>query len=350
MSSTTESVATGQLARWWERCADGRVRCVLCPRFCTLRDGQRGFCFVRANSGGELRLTTYGRSSGFAIDPVEKKPLNHFLPGSRVLSFGTAGCNLGCKFCQNWEISKSREWDSLAAEALPEEIASAAASSACASVAFTYNDPVIFAEYAIDTARACRAKGIHPIAVTAGYIEPGPAREFFASMDAANIDLKGFTEEFYRKVTGGRLSTVLTTLQIAQDSGCWVEITTLLIPGLNDSDEEIAAMAEWIVSHLGPDVPHHFSAFHPDFRMMDRPPTPPETLKRAREIAMRSGEHFVYTGNISDPRGQSTYCPRCGAVAVKRNWYVTEVVGVNARADGTGTCTHCGTKLPGVWR
>jgi pyruvate formate lyase activating enzyme len=324
---------------------DGRVKCLLCPRLCTLRDGQRGFCFVRANSGGELRLTTYGRSSGFAVDPVEKKPLNHFLPGSRVLSFGTAGCNLGCKFCQNWEISKSREWDSLAVQASPEDIADAAVNSGCESVAFTYNDPVIFAEYAIDAARACRARTVHPIAVTAGYIEPGPAGEFFASMDAANIDLKGFTEDFYRTVTGGRLSTVLDTLRIAQDSGCWIEITTLLIPGLNDSDDEIAAMSEWIVGHLGPNVPHHFSAFHPDFRMSDRPPTPPGSVRRAREIAMRCGERFVYTGNIHDPNGQATYCPKCGAVVVQRDWYVTNVVGINAH----GACTRCGTELPGVW-
>jgi pyruvate formate lyase activating enzyme len=280
---------------------------------------------------------------------VEKKPLNHFLPGSRVLSFGTAGCNLGCKFCQNWEISKSREWDSLAAQASPDQIAEAARGSGCESVAFTYNDPVIFAEYAIDTARACRARGIHPIAVTAGYIEPGPAREFFRSMDAANIDLKGFTDDFYRKVTGGRLSTVLDTLRIAQDSGCWIEITTLLIPGLNDSDEEVAEMSDWIVGHLGPNVPHHFSAFHPDFRMLDRPPTPPETLKRAREIAMRGGERYVYTGNVYDPRGQATYCPHCGSVVVERDRYSADVVGLDAAVDGSATCRTCGKGIPGVW-
>lgn len=341
--------SVGHAARWWHATSDGRVRCELCPRYCTLHEGQRGFCFVRANVGGQLVLTTYGRSSGFAIDPVEKKPLNHFLPGSRVLSFGTAGCNLGCKFCQNWEISKSREWDALAVEASPTAIADAALASGCASVAFTYNDPVIFAEYAIDTARACRERGVHPIAVTAGYIEPEPAAEFFAAMDATNIDLKGFTDDFYRKVTGGRLDTVLQTLQIAQQVGTWVEITTLLIPGLNDSDEELAAMSAWIVAHLGPDVPHHFSAFHPDFRMRDRPPTPPETLTRARLIAMAGGEHYVYTGNVFDPPGQSTYCPACGGVVVERDRYVARVTGLNVAGDGSAACAACGTPIPGRW-
>lgn len=339
----------GHVAQWWETTADGRVQCNVCPRFCKLRDGQRGFCFVRMNEGGRLVLDTYGRSSGFAVDPVEKKPLNHFLPGSDVLSFGTAGCNLGCKFCQNWTISTSRQFDSLGQEASPRQIALTARRLGCESVAFTYNDPTIFAEYAIDTANACRDEGVHPIAVTAGYIEEAPRRALFDAMDAANVDLKGFTEDFYRKVTGARLSTVLDTLEYVNNSDCWLEITTLLIPGKNDSDEEITAMSRWIVANLGADVPHHFSAFHPAHRMKDVPPTPPSTLKRARQIAMAEGERYVYTGNTYDPAGQSTYCPTCGAVVVERDGYRVGALNLDLGEGGSATCERCRTTIPGVW-
>lgn len=340
---------TAHVAQWWQTTADGRVQCDLCPRECKLRDGQRGFCFVRMNQGGQLVLDTYGRSSGFAVDPVEKKPLNHFLPGSSVLSFGTAGCNLGCKFCQNWTISTSRQFDSLGQEASPTQVAATARRLGCRSVAFTYNDPTIFAEYAIDTAHACREAGVHPIAVTAGYINEQPRRALFDAMSAANIDLKGFTEHFYRQVTGARLSTVLETLEYVRGSTCWLEITTLLIPGKNDSDEEIAAMARWIVRNLGPDVPHHFSAFHPAHRMMDVPPTPPATLKRAREIAMGEGERYVYTGNIHDPEGQSTYCFNCKAVLLQRDRYRTQEGPLDVNEDGSGKCGICSARLPGVF-
>ena len=335
-------------ARWWEKTADGRVRCHLCPRLCTLREGQRGYCFVRKNEGGALVLDTYGRSSGFAVDPVEKKPLNHFLPGSAVLSFGTAGCNLGCKFCQNWEISTSREFDSLAAEASPEQIADLAVRLGCASVAFTYNDPVIFAEYAIDAAIACRERGVAPIAVTAGYISAEPRAEFFSHMAATNVDLKGFTEEFYKKVTGARLDVVKQTLEYVRETSTWLEITTLLIPGKNDSDEEIEAMSRWITGNLGDDVPHHFSAFHPDNRMRDVPPTPPATLRRAREIALAGGEKYVYTGNIYDPAGQSTTCPTCGNAVIERDRYRVR----RTRLDVTGTagrCGRCAAPIPGIF-
>lgn len=339
----------GHVAKWWTTTDDGRVRCHLCPRLCTLRDGQRGFCFVRMNQGGQLILDTYGRSSGFVVDPVEKKPLNHFLPGSRAYSFGTAGCNLGCKFCQNWEISTSREFDSLASEASPTQIAEVARLLSCESVAFTYNDPIIFAEYAIDTAIACREQGVHSIAVTAGYICDEPSREFFPVMSAANIDLKGFTDKFYRKMTGGRLSTVLDTLEYVHSTDCWLEITTLLIPGLNDSDEELTAMSRWIVDHLGPDVPHHFSAFHPAHRMMDVPPTPPETLTRARAIAMGEGENYVYTGNVFDPAGQSTYCPTCQDAVITRDRYWVTGTNLVVAEGGSATCGTCGTAIPGVF-
>jgi pyruvate formate lyase activating enzyme len=332
-------------ARYWHRTGDGRIQCDVCPRRCRLREGQRGFCFVRACEGGELVLTTYGRSSGFCVDPIEKKPLNHFLPGTPVLSFGTAGCNLGCKFCQNWDISKSREWDTLADAASPEAISHTALRLGCRSVAFTYNDPVIFLEYAVDVADACHALGIRTVAVTAGYVSPGARGELFAHMDAANIDLKAFSEGFYEKVCAGHLVPVLDTLEhVARETDVWLEITTLLIPGLNDSDEEVGALAGWIETRLGPDVPLHFSAFHPDWRMRDRPPTPPATLTRAREVALERGLRFVYTGNVHDPAGQSTYCSACGALLIERDWYE-----LGAWNLAGGCCATCGAPCPGVF-
>ncbi|HEX7465984.1 MAG TPA: AmmeMemoRadiSam system radical SAM enzyme [Usitatibacter sp.] len=330
--------------RWWHRLDDGRVQCDLCPRDCRLHEGQRGACFVRARVGDAMVLTTYGRSSGFCVDPIEKKPLNHFLPGSAVLSFGTAGCNLACKFCQNWDISKSRDMDRLMDEASPEAIAIAAAESGCASVAFTYNDPVIFAEYAMDVADACREAGILTVAVTAGYISPEPRREFYAKMDAANVDLKGFTDEFYVKLTGARLAPVLETLvYLEHETDVWTEITTLLIPGRNDSDEELRAESRWIFRELGPDVPLHFTAFHPDFKMTDLPPTPAATLTRARRIAMDEGLRYVYTGNVHDKEGGTTFCHGCGAALIVRDWHRIEAY----RLKANGCCPDCGTKIPG---
>ncbi|MFV1959641.1 MAG: AmmeMemoRadiSam system radical SAM enzyme, partial [Planctomycetota bacterium] len=304
------------------RLEDGRVQCDLCPRACHLAEGQRGFCFVREARGGAVVLTTYGRASGFCVDPIEKKPLNHFLPGSAVLSFGTAGCNLGCKFCQNWDISKSREIDTLCDGAPPEGIAEAAGELGCASVAFTYNDPVIFHEYAVDTAQACHARGIRTVAVTAGWVSPEPRAEFYRHMDAANVDLKAFTERFYRTLCAATLAPVLDTLRyVKHETDTWLETTTLLIPGQNDSERELDAMTRWVVTELGPDVPMHFSAFHPDWRMQDVPPTPPGTLHRARHIAKENGVHHVYTGNIHDPEGQGTWCAKCGALLVGRGGY-----------------------------
>ena len=342
MAAATEEVKT----KYWTRLPDGKVRCDLCPRECKLAEGQRGFCFVRANHGGEIVLTTYGRSSGFCVDPIEKKPLNHFLPGTPVLSFGTAGCNLGCRFCQNWDISKSRETDTLADQASPEIIVRAAERLGCRSVAFTYNDPVIFMEYAIDVARACREKGIKTVAVTAGYIAEEPRKEFFRHIDAANVDLKAFTEEFYHDVCLGHLQPVLDTLvYLARETDVWFELTTLLIPGLNDSDEELDAMTRWVVKELGPHVPMHFTAFHPDWKLRDRPPTPPETLSRARSIALSNGVRYAYTGNVADLEGQSTYCHVCGATLIGRRWY--EIT--SWALDEEGACRNCGTKLPGLF-
>ena len=308
--------------RWWKKTEDGRILCVLCPRHCALAEGQRGFCFVRQNLGGEMVLTTYGRSSGFCIDPVEKKPLNHFYPGTSILSFGTAGCNLGCKFCQNWDISKSREFDRLADQASPQLIARRAKELGCKSVAFTYNDPVIFAEYAIDVAQACREEGIHPVAKTAGYITDEARPEFYQYMDAANVDLKAFTEDFYKKIVLGALKPVLDTLvYINKETDVWLEITNLVIPGENDSDKEFHEMTQWIMKNLGPDVPLHFTAFHPDFKMLDKPSTPAQTLRRARDIALSNGLHHVYVGNVHDSRASSTYCSGCGKLLIERDWY-----------------------------
>lgn len=344
------STVTG---RYWHQVEDGRLQCDLCPRFCRLRDGQRGLCFVRAREDDTMVLTTYGRSSGFCVDPVEKKPLNHFFPGTPILSFGTAGCNLTCRFCQNWSISKSREVDTLADAASPETIARAARSLGCTSVAFTYNDPVIFLEYAVDVAQACREQGIRTVAVTAGEICAEPRQEFFAAMDAANVDLKGFTERFYHDICGGSLAAVLETLQyLRHETDVWFEITNLIIPGENDADAELEGMTAWIVEHLGSDVPVHFTAFHPDYRMLDRPPTPPETLSRARRIARANGLHHAYTGNVHDEDGGSTTCTGCGQRLIGRDWYVLTHWGL----DETGACTECGTRLaghfdgpPGTW-
>jgi pyruvate formate lyase activating enzyme len=332
--------------RHWHALADGKLQCDVCPRACQLSEGQRGLCFVRAREGDAVVLTTFGRSSGYCVDPIEKKPLNHFLPGTPVLSFGTAGCNLTCRFCQNWDISKSRDVDTLADEAPPETIARAAEALGCRSVAYTYNDPVIFMEYAIETARACRARGIRSVAVTAGYVCPEPRAEFFAEMDAANVDLKSFDEKFYHSVCGAHLQPVLETLEyLARETRVWLEVTTLLIPGANDSVAELHAMSEWMATRLGPDVPWHFSAFHPDYRMQDRPRTPASTLARAREIAKGHGMRHVYTGNVHDPAGQSSYCHACGARAIERDGYE---IG-DWQLDAQGRCLRCGTRLPGVF-
>jgi pyruvate formate lyase activating enzyme len=330
--------------KYWHALDNGRVQCDLCPRFCKLLEGQRGLCFVRARVDDAIVLTTYGRSSGFCVDPIEKKPLNHFLPGTSVLSFGTAGCNLACQFCQNWDISKSREVDTLADEATPEVIAAAAERLGCASVAFTYNDPVIFLEYAVDVAAACRARGIKTVAVTAGEICPEPRVEFYAAMDAANVDLKGFTETFYRKICGGELGPVLDTLKyLKHETDVWFEITTLLIPGENDSDEELDRMTRWVAAELGPDVPIHFTAFHPDYKMLDKRPTPPATLSRARRIAIANGLRYAYTGNVHDEEGGTTSCHACGAALIGRDWYT--LTRWNLTDDGR--CRSCGTPCAG---
>jgi pyruvate formate lyase activating enzyme len=332
--------------RHWTKMPDGRVRCDVCPRECKLNEGQRGLCFVRACEGGEIVLTTWGRSSGFCVDPIEKKPLNHFLPGTPVLSFGTAGCNLSCAFCQNHDMSKSREMDTLADRATPETIAEAARRLGCRSVAFTYNDPVIFYEYAMDVAEACHAVGVKTVAVTAGYMSPAPRAEFYRHMDAANVDLKAFTEDFYFRITKSHLAPVLDTLEyLKHETKVWFEITTLLIPGENDSSKEVEELSRWVVERLGPDVPLHFSAFHPDYRMLDRPRTPHATLSNARRIAMEQGVRYAYVGNVHDAGRESTFCHQCGALLIGRDWYSL----LSWNLDGEGNCLSCGTRCAGVF-
>ncbi len=332
--------------RYWHSVGDGRIQCDLCPRACKLRDGQQGLCFVRACENQQIVLTTYGRSSGFAIDPIEKKPLKHFLPGTPVLSFGTAGCNLACKFCQNWDMSKSREMDTLSQSASPQTLANAARQLGCRSIAYTYNDPVIFHEYAIDIAVACREQGVRSVAVTAGYICPEPRAEFFAVMDATNIDLKAFTESFYYQVCGAHLQEVLETIEyVHHETDTWLELTTLLIPGKNDSPAELEAMCQWVVEHLGPAVPMHFTAFHPDWKMRDIPATPAHTLTQARLIAKQAGIHYAYTGNVHDPKGNSTYCHQCGDLLIERDWHQMGAWNLDAQ----GCCPACKTPLAGVF-
>jgi pyruvate formate lyase activating enzyme len=330
-------------AQWWALLPDGRIECQLCPRLCKLHEGQRGFCFVRQRIDHRVVLTTYGYSSGFCVDPIEKKPLNHFYPGTSVLSFGTAGCNLGCRFCQNWDISKARETNRLTDTASAETIAKAAQKLGCKAVAFTYNDPVIFAEYAIDVAQACHAAGLQTVAVTAGYMNPEPRAVFYEHIDAANVDLKGFTEEFYQKLCSGRLAPVLATLKyLHQETEVWLEVTSLLIPGENDDEKQLHWAADWFAEHLGPDVPWHFTAFHPDFKMLDKPHTPLATLVKARDIALSKGLRYVYTGNVHHPAGSSTLCPGCGRPVITRYGYVVGAWNLDA-----GCCRFCSCAIPG---
>ena len=330
--------------RYWHVIEDGRLQCDVCPRHCRLKEGQRGLCYVRQRQDDEIKLVSYGRSSGFCVDPIEKKPLNHYYPGSAVLSFGTAGCNLACKFCQNWDMSKSREMDTLADRAAPAKLAKVAEDLSCRSIAFTYNDPIIFLEYAVDVAAACREQGIKSVAVTAGYVDPEPRVEFFQAVDATNVDLKAFSERFYHKVCGGHLAPVLETLEyIKHETDTWLEITTLLIPGENDSEQELQEMTSWVVEKLGPDVPMHFTAFHPDWKMRDIEHTPAATLTRARKIALDNGIHYAYTGNVHDSIGASTWCHDCGELLIERDWYQLGRWNMLENAN----CANCGTILPG---
>lgn len=332
-------------AQWWELTDNNKILCTLCPRYCKIGDGQPGFCYIRQNRGGKLYTLGYGRPTGFAIDPVEKKPLNHFLPGTEILSFGTAGCNLGCKFCQNWSISKAKLDDNNALTASPEDVIKLAKEYSTPSIAFTYNDPTIFGEYVIDISKIARDEGIKSVMVTAGYIDKEARKDVYKFIDAANVDLKGFTERFYHKLTFSHLDDVLDTLiWLRNETDVWFEITTLLIPDENDSEEEIKKECSWILENLGENIPLHFTAFHPDFKMMDKDPTSPITLKRAKRIADSMGIKYCYLGNIHDPENQSTYCKTCGSVLIKRSWHTVNLVNLK-----NNKCMNCNSLLEGIF-
>lgn len=333
-------------AMWWEKADNGKLLCTLCPRYCTIGEGQAGFCYIRQNINGKLYSIGYGRPTGFAIDPVEKKPLNHFLPGSDILSFGTAGCNLGCKFCQNWSTSKAKIDNVRSLEASPEEVIALAGKHHTPSIAFTYNDPVIFGEYVIDISRIAREEGIKSVMVTAGYIDKEARKDVYKYIDAANVDLKAFTENFYAKLTSSHLDDVLNTLiWLRKETNVWFEITTLLIPGENDSVEEIKQMCEWILQNLGDDVPLHFTAFHPDFKMTNKPRTPGTTLTSARQTALKLGIKYCYVGNVHDAVGQNTYCPNCKKTLITRDWH-----SVLSNQLAGNLCPYCSTSIAGFFK
>lgn len=333
------------LAKWWEPTENNKILCTLCPRYCKIGEGQPGFCYIRQNINGKLYTIGYGRPTGFAIDPVEKKPLNHFLPGSTILSFGTAGCNLGCKFCQNWSISKAKLDDENSLEVSPEGVVELAKSYHTPSIAFTYNDPTIFGEYVIDISKIAREEGIKSVMVTAGYIDKEARKDVYKYIDAANVDLKGFTERFYHKLTFSHLDDVLDTLVwLKNETDVWFEITTLLIPDENDSPEEIKLECDWILNNLGDSVPLHFTAFHPDFKMRDKERTPEKTLITARNIAIDMGIKFCYVGNVHNKEGQTTYCPNCKEKLIKRDWH-----SVISNKLVNGTCKSCGKKIEGIF-
>lgn len=335
-----------KLADWWETQSNGKILCTLCPRYCTIGEGQKGFCYIRENIDGKLYSTGYGRPTGFAIDPIEKKPLNHFYPGSQILSFGTAGCNLGCKFCQNWHISKAQLDDINALYAAPEDVINLAKKYEVPSIAFTYNDPTIFGEYVIDISKIAKEENINTVMVTAGYIDKNARKDVYKYIDAANVDLKAFSEQFYHKITFSHLDDVLNTLKwLKYETDIWFEITTLLIPNENDSEDEIKLMCEWIMNNLGDSVPLHFTAFHPDFKMKNKAGTPAETLTNARNIALREGLKYCYVGNVHHKEGQTTYCPNCYKKLIERDWH-----SVYSNKIEISKCVSCGFEIAGRFK
>ena len=332
-------------ARYWEALAEGRVRCLLCPRKCTVPPGGRGYCEVRENRGGVYYTLTYGNPCAVHVDPIEKKPFNHFLPGTTSFSIAVAGCNLDCRFCQNWQISQARPEDLVNERLSPDEVVAAALKSGAASVAYTYSEPTIFFEYMLDCARLARSKGLRNVYHSNGYINPEPLKELCQYIDAANIDLKGFTEDYYRDMSNGSLAPVLRSLRILKEAGVHVEITTLLVPGRNDDPGAVRDMCRWIRQNLGDAVPLHFSRFHPEYRLMNLPPTPLESLERARSIALEEGLLYVYIGNVPGHDAGSTYCPGCGSVLIRRIGYSVDVIDLRA-----GACERCGRPIEGVWQ
>jgi pyruvate formate lyase activating enzyme len=330
-------------ARWWQTLPDGRIHCYLCPRHCHIGEGQHGFCFIRENVGGELMQLGYGRPAAIAMDPIEKKPLFHFHPGSAILSLGTAGCNLGCQFCQNFDISKARSVQQSSGHMSPQEIVDLAIAHHAPSVAFTYNEPTIWAEFVIDIAQAAHKAGLHTVMVSNGYITREAFFDVYQHIDAVNVDIKAFTENFYSKITLSHLAPVLDVLRwLRRETNVWFELTNLMIPGLNDAPEETKELSDWILGELGDDVPLHFTAFHPDYKMLDRGNTPPETIHRARLLAQARGLKYVYEGNIVTREGGNTVCPGCGRVIIRRSWHHVETCEVES-----GRCLHCKTAIAG---
>jgi pyruvate formate lyase activating enzyme len=330
-------------ARWWQTLPDGRIHCYLCPRHCHIAAGQHGFCYIRENVDGELVQLGYGRPAALAIDPIEKKPLFHFHPGSQILSLGTAGCNLGCQFCQNFDISKARSTQQNSLHVSPREIVDLALERGTPSIAFTYNEPTIWAEFVIDIAQLAHQAGLHTVMISNGYITREAFFDVYQHIDAANIDLKGFTENFYTKVTLSHLQPVLDVLRwLRRETKVWFEITNLMIPGLNDSPEETRELCDWILGELGDDVPLHFTAFHPDYKMLNLPPTPSATLDRARHIARERGIQYVYEGNVVTPEGGNTICPGCHRTIIRRSWQSVESCDI-----AHGRCLHCNAVIAG---
>jgi pyruvate formate lyase activating enzyme len=331
----------------WESFGDGdqHLRCGLCRHLCVIAPGRTGICGVRENRGGALVSLVYGRTIARHVDPIEKKPLYHFLPGSHAYSVATPGCNFRCTFCQNWEISQvdPQAGPAHGQPGTPEQIAAAAEAAGCASVAYTYTEPTVFAEYALDIARAARERGLKNVFVSNGYMSADMIEMMSGLIDGINVDLKAGRGEFYQRVSGARLEPVLENLALLQQAGIWLEVTTLVIPGLNDGEEELRWVAEYLMAHLGPDVPWHVSRFYPSYRMLDVRPTPPGTLESAWEIGRAAGLHHVYVGNLPDQGRENTVCPHCGQTALRRRGYEVSVPGMRA-----GNCTNCGTTIAGV--
>lgn len=329
-------------ARWWQTLPDGRLHCFLCPRHCHLSEGQHGYCFVRQNVDGRLWQLAYAHPAAVAIDPIEKKPLFHFYPGTSILSLGTAGCNLGCQFCQNSELSRAHE---LLSEVRlePSQVIELARQHRTPAIAFTYNEPTVWAEYVVDIARLAQQAGLKTVMVSNGYITAEARGEVYQYIDAANIDLKSFCEDFYARFTLSHLAPVLDTLRwLRRETSVWLEVTNLIIPGGNDALDETRQLAAWIRDELGADVPLHLSAFHPSYRMLDRPPTQPETLLRARDAALHVGLHYVYIGNVATQEGENTVCPSCQRRLICRNRYRVEQVELR-----DGHCRACGAAIAG---
>lgn len=330
-------------AQWWRTVCAG-VQCTLCPFYCFLPEGMRGICRVRMNMGGQLVTLVYGQPVSVHVDPIEKKPVYHMLPGSEIFSISTVGCNLRCHFCQNWEISQAYPEQAKGTLLGPQEVVAEAIRSGCKSIAYTYGEPVVFYEYVLDTAKLAKKKGLRNVLVSGGYITPEPLRELARFFDVIKIDLKGFNEKFYRQVVGGELRFVLNTLLELKKTGVLTEVVNLVVPALNDNMNEIKRMCEWIYTNLGPDTPLFFSRFMPQYKLTNLPPTPIETLEEARETALKTGLHYVYLGNMPGHPGENTYCPQCKRIIIQRRGYAV----LDYHLRGT-QCAFCGKHIPGIW-